>query len=650
MLISRPNARLALLFVATVLLPCTVLVVLAFRGMVQERELAGKRAADARAAQIGEMRRNVESYLNSIASDELRAWRDRHETGRPPEFVHSATRMVVPVAQDRLHLAWENDFRAPNAISSESEAHVKEAESAEFGRGDLDQAVVAWRRALSSARTPRVTAIARLGLARISARRGDTALAAELYHKTLDVPLEAVDDQGIPFALYATLALSRINPDAVRPRLRSLLANTCCLSAEALYMFRDAVAAVAAVDSSADAARPQASAFADLDTMVVARIRDAEQGSALRDQFSHLRLPVWLEGQSAADVQTWSTFGANPWLVSVIAVRSDSFLVALSAKSVADSLTSKAELTKAGAARIVVTGPADTTTQRISPNIAGLAASFKNDHEPLPDSATRTVYLGTLALVLGAALFGAFVLLVDVRRERRLAAMRADFVASVSHELKTPVTAIRLFAETLSEMDADEDVRRRDYLETIVSESERLTRLLNNVLDLSKIERCQKAYRRAPTVLEEVVRRAARTLQYPLAQQGFNLSVETDGAMSVAIADEDAIEQAILNLLANAMKYSGASRDIALRLRQIESDAVIEVQDWGIGIAPEYQPHVTEKFYRVPSPENASIAGTGLGLTLVDHIARAHNGRLEIASRVHQGSTISIRIPVGNSA
>ena len=137
--------------------------------------------------------------------------------------------------------------------------------------------------------------------------------------------------------------------------------------------------------------------------------------------------------------------------------------------------------------------------------------------------------------------------------------MRSDFVASVSHELKTPLTAIRMFAETLEEPDILDPSSRSEYLEAIVGESERLTRLLNNVLDLSKIERNEKTYRRVPTVLNDVVRRSARTLTYPLSQQGFQLCVDIKERL-VADADADAIEQAVLNLLTNAMKYSGDSR------------------------------------------------------------------------------------------
>jgi signal transduction histidine kinase len=183
-------------------------------------------------------------------------------------------------------------------------------------------------------------------------------------------------------------------------------------------------------------------------------------------------------------------------------------------------------------------------------------------------------------------------------------------------------------------------------LETIVNESERLARLVDNVLDFSKIEQGKKIYRFGPTRLENVAASAVRTLQFPLTQQGFRLQLNVADDMPELEADSDALEQAILNLLTNAMKYSGDERDIGLSLSTRDGDAVIRVADHGLGLAPEEQKRIFEKFYRAPSHENRLIAGTGLGLTLVAHIARAHGGRVEVDSAPGSGSTFSILIPI----
>ncbi len=139
------------------------------------------------------------------------------------------------------------------------------------------------------------------------------------------------------------------------------------------------------------------------------------------------------------------------------------------------------------------------------------------------------IWIAGLALVLGIAVFGGYLLLRDVNRDVRMNEVRSQFVASVSHELKTPLTAIRMFAETLAMGRTRDERTKSEYLETIVNESERLARLVDNVLDFSKIEQGKKIYRLRPTRLEDVAGSAARAMQFPLAQQGFQLHLSVAG-------------------------------------------------------------------------------------------------------------------------
>jgi signal transduction histidine kinase len=142
-----------------------------------------------------------------------------------------------------------------------------------------------------------------------------------------------------------------------------------------------------------------------------------------------------------------------------------------------------------------------------------------------------------------------------------------------------------------------------------------------------------------------VVHSAARAIQYPLAQQGFRLRVDVDESLPALTADPDALEQALLNLIANAMKYSGDSREIALRLLRHDDAAAIEVVDGGIGIDAQHHERIFEKYYRVQSAETDRIPGAGLGLTLAQHAVAAHGGRLQVASVPGSGSTFTMRIP-----
>jgi two-component system, OmpR family, phosphate regulon sensor histidine kinase PhoR len=188
---------------------------------------------------------------------------------------------------------------------------------------------------------------------------------------------------------------------------------------------------------------------------------------------------------------------------------------------------------------------------------------------------------------------------------------------------------------------------QREYADTILAEGERLGRLVDNVLDFAKIEQGKRRlYRLRTAALAEVVRSAIRALEKPLAQQGFTLELKMEESIPEVQADADALMRAILNLLTNAMKYSGTSRQIELKLTQRRRHAVIQVRDFGFGLPPEELEKVFEKFYRAPQPEGESVPGTGLGLTIVKHVAEEHGGSVEVRSEPGKGSTFSILIPL----
>jgi signal transduction histidine kinase len=277
--------------------------------------------------------------------------------------------------------------------------------------------------------------------------------------------------------------------------------------------------------------------------------------------------------------------------------------------------------------------------------LPGLSLRFDpaatSDESPLQ----RGVLVSVLLMVVGVTLAGGYLFWRDTRREMRLAALRAQFVSSVSHELRTPLTAIRMFAETLLLGRAARHDTRDEYLQTIVSESERLTRLLDNVLDFAKIEAGRKTYHLRPCSPADVVRSAASTMGDLLARNGFHLDIAIDDEMPLVLADRDALEQALLNLLGNAVKYSGSGRRIQLGVHSQDGRVVIDVADAGIGIPPAEQSRIFEKFYRVNDPAHASIPGTGLGLTLVAHVVAAHHGDIQVHSEVGRGTTFSIVLP-----
>jgi signal transduction histidine kinase len=385
--------------------------------------------------------------------------------------------------------------------------------------------------------------------------------------------------------------------------------------------------------------------------LIQKHIQKLDQAMALQNDFLSLGLTSNPGGQNEPKTPLWVSYGNDPWLVSLSAPLSGKppFLVAVSAQKIFASLKSENDFKEPFPVEFKIVSADDHGGLSLGSNFQGLAITFTGNQERMfstPWSIQPAFYLLALLLILGITLFGAYLLWRDVRREVRMAEMRSQFVSSVSHELKTPLTAIRMFAETLR-LGRSKDVKtRNEYLDTIVNESQRLSRLLNNVLDFSKIEQGKRLYRPESASLYEIIESAARAMEYPLSQQGFRLEVQTEDGLSNVHVDQDAIEQALLNLLHNAMKYSGDSKEIGLHLKRKDGQALIQVIDRGIGIDPQEQKRIFEKFYRIPSPENERIVGTGLGLALVSHIVEAHRGSLQLESILGKGSTFSIYLPL----
>jgi signal transduction histidine kinase len=370
-----------------------------------------------------------------------------------------------------------------------------------------------------------------------------------------------------------------------------------------------------------------------------AEIHDISQIAALgQNMDDHLRR-LQRAFRSAPGDLSWIGYGDEPWLITLVSPKSfaEPVVLAVSSRKILPDGVSLRLGSSAG-------------TVPLGDGFVDLQVAWPANRFAPQQSIPGTLYASVLFLVLGAVFLAAYLLLRDLHREADTAAMRSHFVASVSHELKTPLTSIRAHAETLLMGRAENPETTREYLKTIVSESERLTRLVESVLDLSRIEQGRKTYRMKTTRLGEVVHSAAKTMEYPLSQLGFTLTISSDATEPTLVADADALEQAILNLLGNAMKYSGAARSIEMRMGSATDEAFVDVVDHGIGIPREDQTRIFEKFHRVQSADTEGIAGTGLGLALALHVAEAHNGRIDVVSNVGQGSTFSLRIPLQGHA
>jgi signal transduction histidine kinase len=267
---------------------------------------------------------------------------------------------------------------------------------------------------------------------------------------------------------------------------------------------------------------------------------------------------------------------------------------------------------------------------------------------------SRNNFISSLSISIMTALVligGVVMALRAASRAMRLSQMKADFVSNVSHELRTPLASIRVFGEFLKLGRVREPDKIQEYGEYIETESRRLTQLINNILDFSKIESGQKTYHFEQTDVGAVVADTLKTFEVILEQNGFTVHLEKPPLpLPQVVIDPDAMAQAFINLLDNAVKYSGASKTIEVKLADQGDAVTISVIDHGVGIAIEEREKVFEKFYRVGNCLVHDVKGSGLGLSIVKHIVEAHHGKVVVESEVGRGSAFSIHLPVDASA
>jgi signal transduction histidine kinase len=255
------------------------------------------------------------------------------------------------------------------------------------------------------------------------------------------------------------------------------------------------------------------------------------------------------------------------------------------------------------------------------------------------------IYILLIVLIIILMFFGVFVLLRDIKRETDSMLLQTEFVHNVSHELKTPLSLIRLYGETLLLKENLPEADRKEGLQIITKESERLTYMINNILDFSKIEMGRKEFDLKPRNLAEVVRDTLDSYRYHFVKKGFRIEEEIDRDIPAVRFDREAVEGILINLFSNAIKFSGETKKMAVRLEDTPEAICLVVADKGIGIPPHELSNIFNRFYRVKNTTDFETRGSGLGLTLVKHVIDAHAWQIKVESIPGQGSVFSILIP-----
>jgi two-component system phosphate regulon sensor histidine kinase PhoR len=261
-------------------------------------------------------------------------------------------------------------------------------------------------------------------------------------------------------------------------------------------------------------------------------------------------------------------------------------------------------------------------------------------------SRSRTsLYLWALLLIAAALFAGIGYTVTSVVREARQSRLKVDFVSSVSHDLRTPLTSIRMFTETLLLGRVRDKAEEKECLSVIAQETERLSRLTQRILDFSRMEAGRKAYTLKPVEVAPMVQQALDACRPQLQAEGFEVQLDLSPKTGLVVADRDAIIEALINLITNATKYSPEQKYLKVSSCRVGKVVEVAVEDHGMGIPRSEQAKIFEKFYRVDCRRTSEVSGSGIGLSLVEHIVKGHQGEVEVKSEPGRGSTFTLRLP-----
>jgi two-component system phosphate regulon sensor histidine kinase PhoR len=261
--------------------------------------------------------------------------------------------------------------------------------------------------------------------------------------------------------------------------------------------------------------------------------------------------------------------------------------------------------------------------------------------------ATVDIVFGVLVLSFcGALAAGVTITMIHVRRRAQLSTLQRDFISKVSHEFRTPLTTLRMFIETLQlgRLD-DKPEERRAALEFMAQETARLTAMINRLLEWGRMEAGKRVYKQEKFSVGSLVDQALANLASTKMLHQFQLDLSIDPSIGPLVGDSDALAEAVSNLLVNAIKYTGENKQIRLEIQQDDKAVLIRIIDNGPGISKREHRKIFDKFYRVTDPVTRDIEGSGLGLSMVQHITASHGGKVTVASELGKGATFTMHLP-----
>lgn len=575
------------------------------------------------------------------------------------------------------------------ARSLENDDRWKRAEAAEFRLSDYSQAAALYREFAAKTADPALDALLRNRLARCYAKLGQPEKAIAEYRRQLKIGLPELASEGIPLEINALYQLGNIHlqrgqraeaAGAFLELYQGLLDARWPLTRAQFESFRrltEDLFRTTAGELDASLRADWDGRFAGLKSIegerlakagilekvsgrliprmrLEARAMDADSGKFLRmaestdsglilASFSPLDTKTTLGLLFSPQVLAGGLFPPSPNRSELEEGGSVAIVDESGKVVVAQGLVPPEASEKSGNSQRVFTGAFSDSFPPWTIEIRRSGAGAAERQFRL----RRAIFVLSLAAVIAALFFGGFLAIRSTAKELRLAKLKSDFTATVSHEFRTPLMSIRYMAELLQRGRVRDDARKQQYYETITGESERLSRLVENLLDFSKIEAGVKEYRMEETDIAALAADVAGRFRQQAAFKDFSLETEIADGLPLIRADKDALGRAVLNLLDNAVKYSGGNPLVTLRVWSAENAVNFQVEDHGIGIGKSEQKKIFEKFYRSESALQSSVKGSGIGLPLVEHVVRAHGGIVLLESEPGKGTRVTIKLPFG---
>ena len=601
--------------------------------------------------------------------------------------------IIFPVARPLYVADGVRKQRASQLSAPEKSAAIKAAESSEFQERDYARALAAYRRALVRVTDRHAAGIIRNAIARVQRKCGFLEDAVSTYETIVRDHGDTVAPGGMPLGPSAALEICSLTrelkdfPKSLRTSLdlyRSLLLKRWTLERAEYEFF---TARIRAHIEGLSSGRPPGldlqafqKEFRDLEKTEAESLRETERmigfaqgagpvlesrmktvggGEAPNPRFVRMALdlgnrvylvsmemPATAASQAPPDGTTDTAWG--------IIFNGDRLKESVLGPALREQVPSRemswALRARDGAVILSSENPAS------GPVIlrTGFASNFPDwtleFHQPPPRLiktfllSRRGLYFFAFLLIAGILVFGLVLTVRSVSHELELARMKSDFVSTVSHEFKSPLTSIRQLAEMLHAGRVPSEERRQKYYDVLLEQSERLSMLTDNILSLAKIEEGRAEFSFEATDISALLADVVTASQERVRHEGFDIGLEVSGTLPRLAVDRTALSQAVTNLVDNAIKYSGESRTIAVSAALDDRSLAIAVRDFGVGIGREDRDRVFERFYRGGDALTRTVKGSGLGLTLVKEIVEAHRGRVDVESEPGKGSVFTIRL------